>query len=77
MSGDAFEQMWDLEQKEITRHYDGMTPGDARRMRDASAQVVAILHTITANTTDEQHRSSLVLCADLLADAYPGELPGL
>lgn len=75
MSGDTFEQMWSLEQKEITRHYDGMTPGDARRMRDASEQVIGVLRTIATDTTDDQYRSSAMLCAHILEGAYPGELP--
>lgn len=77
MSGELYEQKWTHEQEEINRHYDGMTPGDARRMRDASEQVIRVLHTVAANTTDEEHRSSIVLCADILANAYPGELSGL
>lgn len=35
MSGDNFEDKWKLEQREITRHYDGLDPGDVRRMKAA------------------------------------------
>ena len=41
MSGDAFEQKWSHEQAEITRHYDGLDPGEVRAMRDALGRIEA------------------------------------
>jgi hypothetical protein len=41
VSGDAFEQKWRHEQDEITRHYDGIDPGEVRAMRDALGRIEA------------------------------------